>query len=98
MQRRVGTVSAVADVSFSLPRGQTFGMVGESGCGKTTIGRLIVGLEKPTGGAIRFGGEGLIHSNGRGYPPQRRGIPLMVPDGYAPPGPRPRGGTHPRGA
>jgi peptide/nickel transport system ATP-binding protein len=48
LQRRIGQVSAVADVSFALPHGSTFGLVGESGCGKTTIGRLIVGLEKPT--------------------------------------------------
>ncbi|HEY6313642.1 MAG TPA: oligopeptide/dipeptide ABC transporter ATP-binding protein [Streptosporangiaceae bacterium] len=52
LQRRVGTVSAVADVSFAVPAGRTFGLVGESGCGKTTIGRLIVGLEKPTSGQI----------------------------------------------
>src|SRR5215470_299963 len=54
LQRRIGAVSAVADVSFEIRRGETFGLVGESGCGKTTIGRLIVGLEKPTSGAIRF--------------------------------------------
>ena len=46
LQRKIGEVSAVADVSFSIVPGQTFGMVGESGCGKTTIGRLIVGLER----------------------------------------------------
>ena len=47
LQRRIGQVSAVADVSFAIPAGSTFGLVGESGCGKTTVGRLIVGLEKP---------------------------------------------------
>src|SRR5262249_4548910 len=50
LQRRVGWVSAVANVSFGIRRGETFGLVGESGCGKTTIGRLIVGLDRPTSG------------------------------------------------
>jgi oligopeptide/dipeptide ABC transporter ATP-binding protein len=59
LQRKVGEMSAVADVSFSVPKGTTFGLVGESGCGKTTIGRLIVGLEKPSGGAIAFDGDEL---------------------------------------
>jgi peptide/nickel transport system ATP-binding protein len=59
LQRKVGDVSAVADVSFTIVPGQTFGMVGESGCGKTTIGRLIVGLEKATSGAIVLDGEDL---------------------------------------
>ena len=59
LQRKIGEVSAVADVSFSIRPGQTFGMVGESGCGKTTIGRLIAGLEKATSGAIILDGEDL---------------------------------------
>src|SRR4029077_5251388 len=59
LQRKVGEVSAVADVSFAIVPGQTFGMVGESGCGKTTIGRLIVGLEKATSGSIVLGGRDL---------------------------------------
>ncbi len=50
VQRKVGTVQAVSDVSFSVRRGETFGLVGESGCGKTTIGRLVVALERPTSG------------------------------------------------
>src|ERR1019366_6733291 len=47
VQRKIGTVKAVSDVTFSVREGETFGLVGESGCGKTTIGRLIVGLEHP---------------------------------------------------
>jgi peptide/nickel transport system ATP-binding protein len=49
-------VSAVSDVSFDIRQGETFGLVGESGCGKTTIGRLITGLEESTGGSITFPG------------------------------------------
>ena len=48
LQRKVGSVSAVADVSFDIRKGETLGLVGESGCGKTTIGRMLVGLDKPT--------------------------------------------------
>src|ERR1700677_1181777 len=59
LQRKVGEVSAVAGVSFAIRPGHTFGMVGESGCGKTTIGRLIAGLEKATDGSIVLDGEDL---------------------------------------
>ena len=65
LQRKVGEVSAVADVSFGIHPGKTFGMVGESGCGKTTVGRLIVGLEKATGGSIVLDGEDLLKLNHR---------------------------------
>ena len=59
IQRKLGTVKAVSDVSFSVRRGETFGLVGESGCGKTTIGWLIVALHRATAGSIRFEGEEL---------------------------------------
>ena len=65
LQRKVGEVSAVADVSFGICPGKTFGMVGESGCGKTTIGRLIVGLEKATSGSIVLDGEDLLKLSDR---------------------------------
>ena len=93
LQRRVGSVSAVADVSFSIGHGETFGMVGESGCGKTTIGRMIVGLEKPTSGAINFGGQDLVHAKGREYRHQRRNIQFMFQDSYASLDPRMRAGA-----
>ncbi len=92
LQRRVGSVSAVADVSFEIRRGETLGVVGESGCGKTTIGRLIVGLEEPTAGAIRFGDKDLVHSRGREYRRQRRSIQYMFQDSYASLDPRMRAG------
>jgi peptide/nickel transport system ATP-binding protein len=90
LQRKIGDVSAVADVSFTIPKGTTFGLVGESGCGKTTIGRLIVGLEKPSAGAITFGGQDLAR-----LPRKHRAdqVQLMFQDSYAAMDPRMRVGT-----
>jgi peptide/nickel transport system ATP-binding protein len=92
LQRKVGEVSAVADVSFSIPPGQTFGLVGESGCGKTTVGRLIVGLERASGGSIVLDGEDLAKAK-RGDR-KRRGskVQLMFQDSYASMDPRMRVG------
>jgi len=90
LQRKVGTVSAVAGVSFDIRHGETLGLVGESGCGKTTIGRMLVGLEKPTAGVIRFGGKDLAKSSGREYRRERREIQYMFQDSYASLDPRMR--------
>jgi len=93
LQRNVGVVSAVADVSFDVPRGSTFGLVGESGCGKTTIGRLIVGLEKPSGGRIFLGGEDVGRVSRRDRRRRARTVSLMFQDSYASMDPRMRVGT-----
>jgi peptide/nickel transport system ATP-binding protein len=93
MQRRVGEVSAVADVSFTIAPGSTFGLVGESGCGKTTVGRLIVGLEKPTGGSIVLGGRDLASLPGRERRRQARLVQMMFQDSYASMDPRMRVAT-----
>jgi peptide/nickel transport system ATP-binding protein len=93
LQRRVGWVSAVANVSFDIRRGETFGLVGESGCGKTTIGRVIVGLDRPTSGVINFEGRDLAKVSGREYRRQRRKIQFMFQDSYASLDPRMRAGT-----
>jgi peptide/nickel transport system ATP-binding protein len=93
LQRRVGWLSAVADVSFEIRRGETFGLVGESGCGKTTMGRLVVGLEKLTGGSISFEGKDLSRSSRSQYRRERRNIQLMFQDAYASLDPRMRAGT-----
>ncbi len=93
MQRRVGSVSAVADVSFEIGRGQTLGIVGESGCGKTTVGRLLVGLESLTSGEITFEGQDLSKSSGRQYRRERRKIQFMFQDSYSSLDPRMRAGT-----
>jgi peptide/nickel transport system ATP-binding protein len=90
LQRKIGEVSAVADVSFSVPKGSTFGLVGESGCGKTTIGRLIVGLEKASGGTISFDGRDLTRAKGKD---RARKVQLMFQDSYAAMDPRMRVGT-----
>lgn len=81
-------VQAVDDVSFSIKRGEAFGLVGESGCGKTTIGKMLVGLLKPTGGKIFFEGRditALSASERRGL---TRDIQLIFQDPYASLNPR----------
>ena len=62
LQRKVGDVKAVDDVSFEIRRGETLGLVGESGCGKTTVGRTLLRLMEPTGGKIVFDGDDITHS------------------------------------
>jgi peptide/nickel transport system ATP-binding protein len=93
MQRRIGQVSAVADVSFALPHGRTFGLVGESGCGKTTIGRLIVGLEKPTSGRILLDGHDIARQSRHDRRLRARAVQLMFQDSYASMDPRMRVST-----
>jgi peptide/nickel transport system ATP-binding protein len=93
LQRKIGEVSAVADVSFDVPSGSTFGLVGESGCGKTTIGRLIVGLEKATSGAIVFDGQDLARMRARERRRYAGKVQLMFQDSYASMDPRMRVGT-----
>jgi len=92
LQRSIGQVSAVADVSFSIPAGQTFGMVGESGCGKTTVGRLIAGLERADSGAIVLGGSDLAKLGTRDRRRHSSKVQLMFQDSYASMDPRMRVG------
>jgi oligopeptide/dipeptide ABC transporter ATP-binding protein len=91
--RQRGSVHAVSDVSFAVREGETFGLVGESGCGKTTIGRLVVALERPTSGAIRFAGEDLASLKGAPLRSRRRDLQLMFQDPYSSLDPRMRVGS-----
>jgi peptide/nickel transport system ATP-binding protein len=90
LQRRVGSIKAVSDVSLQIGRGETFGLVGESGCGKTTLGRLMTALEAPDSGSIRFDGTEISALRGAALRRQRREFQLMFQDPYASLDPRMR--------
>jgi len=93
LQRKIGAVSAVADVSFEIRRGETFGLVGESGCGKSTIGRLIARMERPTGGSISFEGTDVAKVGGRAGRLLGRKVQYMFQDSYSAMNPRMRTGA-----
>ena len=93
LQRKVGVVHAVSGVSFAVAAGDTFGLVGESGCGKTTIGRMIVALEKPTSGEVTLRGRNVDRMRGGELRKYRRDLQLMFQDPYASLDPRMRVGA-----
>jgi peptide/nickel transport system ATP-binding protein len=78
--RRGQRVQAVSDVSFDLARGETLGVVGESGCGKTTTGQAVMQLEPPTSGAVVLDGRDLTQLSGRDLPLARRGMQMIFQD------------------
>ena len=90
LQRKVGSIKAVSDVSFTVARGETFGLVGESGCGKTTIGRLIAAYEHPDSGSIVYDQHEVSRLKGKSLRRNRRDIQLIFQDPYSSLDPRMR--------
>lgn len=88
VKREVAQVKAVDDVSFTIRKGETLGLVGESGCGKTTIGRCILQLEKATSGSIIFDGTDLTKLSSEELIPFRRRIQVIFQDPYSSLNPR----------
>ena len=87
-RRQVAAVQAVEDVTFSIYPGETLGLVGESGCGKSTTARLISKLEKPTSGRILFEGEDITNISARRMRPFRKDMQVIFQDPYASLNPR----------
>ena len=88
IQRQVGAVRAVDGVSFDIKRGETLGLVGESGCGKSTAGRTILQLYRPTAGAVTFEGVDLVKLKGEDLRKMRRKMQMIFQDPYASLNPR----------
>jgi oligopeptide/dipeptide ABC transporter ATP-binding protein len=87
-QRQIGAVHAVDGLSFDVLRGETLGIVGETGCGKSTTARLVMRLLEPTSGTIRYDGRDISHLSRRDLKPLRREMQLIFQDPYSSLNPR----------
>jgi oligopeptide transport system ATP-binding protein len=87
-KRTVGHVRAVDGVSFDLHKGETLGVVGESGCGKSTLAQVLMRLEPPTSGRVRFHGEDVFAKRGKALQALRRSIQIVLQDPYTSLNPR----------
>lgn len=88
IQKQVGAVRAVDDISFDVYEGETLGLVGESGCGKSTTGRTVLQLFRPTAGSVHFGGTDLVGLKGEDLRKMRRKMQMIFQDPYASLNPR----------
>jgi oligopeptide/dipeptide ABC transporter ATP-binding protein len=93
LKRKVGEIKAVDGVSFTMRKGETLGLVGESGCGKTTVGRCLCRVYTPTGGHIRFSGQDIASMPEKDFRPLRRDISVIFQDPYASLDPRQSAGS-----
>jgi len=93
LRRKVGDVKAVDDVTFKIHRGETVGLVGESGCGKTTVGRCILRIYQPTGGNIIFNGQDITRLSWNQVRKLRQNIQLVFQDPYGSLDPRQSAGS-----
>ncbi|MEK7714599.1 MAG: ATP-binding cassette domain-containing protein, partial [candidate division NC10 bacterium] len=91
--RETAAVRAVDDISFAIEPGKTLGLVGESGCGKTTTAKLVLLLEQPTGGVLRFQGQDLQALGGGSLREYRRSVQAVFQDPFASLNPRMRVGS-----
>ncbi|MDF2261083.1 ATP-binding cassette domain-containing protein, partial [Streptantibioticus ferralitis] len=88
VKKQIGAIKAVDGVDFDLYQGETLGIVGESGCGKSTVAKLLMRLEQPTAGRILYKGEDITRLSGRALKAVRRNIQMVFQDPYTSLNPR----------